>query len=423
MASAWAKAPSRADESGTGEPGIRTRTRRSDYTAAMATAEFDIAIIGGGPTGSALAMLLARLTPNPASVALFQADGQTRYDTSVHEDSRVLALNEGSRVLLSDLNVWPDDAAAIHTIHVSQKGRLGRTLITREDFAVQALGHVVRYATLHAQMLDAARRAGVTLITESATLSGDSHRAAAGGLTLVHGEHSARARLVVRADGLNHTASADAYTQVALLGQARVSQPKPGWAYERFTREGPLAVLPHPDDDHAQSIVWCCSPARAESLAALPPDALAHEMGATFGQRLGAFCVQTPFKAFPLYKSLEPTPVQGRLVSIGNAAQTLHPVAGQGLNLGLRDAATLAHCLRDWLADPERDPTRALTLYVDLRRDDRRLTAAVTNTLSSVFTTGLPVLEHAAGLALLSLDTMPLLRAPLARHLMQGLRK
>jgi len=110
-------------------------------------------------------------------------------------------------------------------------------------------------------------------------------------------------------------------------------------------------------------------------------------------------------------------------VNIGNAAQTLHPVAGQGLNLGLRDAATLAHCLRDWMANPSQDPARALAIYRRLRQHDRRLTASVTNSMSSVFTTRLPWVEHAAGLALLSLDTLPLLRAPLARHLMQGLRQ
>jgi 2-octaprenyl-6-methoxyphenol hydroxylase len=403
--------------------------------------DFDIAIIGGGPTGSALAMLLARLVPHSlggsvggsmgasatgsaphseqvARIGLFQSGGATRYGAGVQADTRVLAINQGSRVLLDDLGVWPADAASIHTIHVSQKGRLGRTLITDKDFKVDALGHVVRYANLHNLMLDAAIRAGVTVCNDEAQIAGND----ADGVAIHHGEFISRARLVVRADGMNHTQEPDAYTQVALLGSVRVTQPKRGWAYERFTRQGPFAVLPHPNDNGTQSIVWCCSSERAAELVELPLKALALEMDEAFGDRLGHFIVDSPLKAYPLYKSLDPSPINGRTVSIGNAAQTLHPVAGQGLNLGLRDAATLAHCLRDWIAQPHRDPARSLGIYANLRKNDRQITASMTHLMSSVFTTGLAVVEHAAGLALLTLDTCPTLRAPLARHLMQGLR-
>jgi 2-octaprenyl-6-methoxyphenol hydroxylase len=109
-------------------------------------------------------------------------------------------------------------------------------------------------------------------------------------------------------------------------------------------------------------------------------------------------------------------------VAIGNAAQTLHPVAGQGLNLGLRDAATLAIALREWLVTPEQTPGAALQRYEQLRGPDRQLTVRLTDLLSRVFTTKLPLIEHAAGLALLGMDLLPALRAPLARHLLQGLR-
>jgi 2-octaprenyl-6-methoxyphenol hydroxylase len=146
-------------------------------------------------------------------------------------------------------------------------------------------------------------------------------------------------------------------------------------------------------------------------------------MQQTFGDRLGQFQVLSDFKGYALFQSVDPTPVQGRIVNVGNAAQTLHPVAGQGLNLGLRDVATLAHCLRDWMAQSNRDPARSLAIYANLRQNDRTVTVNLTRTMSSVFTTRLPVVEHGAGLALLALDTLPALRAPLARHLMQGLRQ
>lgn len=389
---------------------------------------FDVAIVGGGPTGSALALLLARLAPDPARVALFQSEQRTRYDRTVTNDTRVIAINEGSRVLLADLNAWPNQVASIHTIHVSQKGRLGRTLIRADDFAVPSLGHVLRYSQLHETLLDAAGQAGVTLFTgepAQAQQNGDD-------VTVTAGDVQATAKLVIRADGMNHHQSpsepvrspaTETHAQVALLGVARVSQPKVGWAFERFTREGPFAVLPHPDHHGAQSVVWCCAPDRAQALLDLKPDALARAMQHTFGDRLGQFEVLSDFKGYALYQSVDPAPVQGRIVNVGNAAQTLHPVAGQGLNLGLRDVATLAHCLRDWIAQSNRDPARSLAIYANLRQYDRTVTVNLTRTMSSVFTTRLPVVEHGAGLALLALDTLPALRAPLARHLMQGLRQ
>jgi 2-octaprenyl-6-methoxyphenol hydroxylase len=382
------------------------------------TAEFDVAIIGGGPAGSALAILLARLAPQAERVILFQAEQTSRYDLTVANDTRVIAVNEGSRVLLHDLDAWPNGVAPIETIHVSQKGRLGRTLIRHEDFGVPALGHVLRYAQLHETLLSAAMASGVTVVTGHAA-----HAQAHGDhVCVTAGQHDIQAKLAVRADGMNHQPGDEMPTQMALLGLAEVSQPRAGWAYERFTREGPFAVLPHPDQNGAQSIVWCCTPEHAQQLVKMPTDAFSEAMQATFGDRLGSFKALTSFKAYPLYKSISPEPVQGRVVNVGNAAQTLHPVAGQGLNLALRDVATLAHCLRDWMASPIRDPGRSLGIYEKLRQPDRNVTVGLTNLLSSVFVTKQPIVEHGAGLALLALDTLPALRAPLARHLMQGLR-
>jgi 2-octaprenyl-6-methoxyphenol hydroxylase len=126
--------------------------------------------------------------------------------------------------------------------------------------------------------------------------------------------------------------------------------------------------------------------------------------------------------AFPLVLNLNEQPVSGRRVSIGNAAQTLHPVAGQGLNLGLRDAATLAFALRSWLPRATDDPVLALNRFEQLRKPDRTVTVHLTDLMSRAFTTGWPIVEHAAGLALLGMDMLPALRAPLARHLLQGMR-
>lgn len=385
----------------------------------MNSSKFDIAIVGGGPTGCVLAILLARLARDPQTILLFQSEQRSRFGVRASIDARVIAVNEGTRVLLEDLGAWPDDAAPIHTIHVSQAGRLGRTLIRDHDLGVPALGYVVRYASLHQSLLDAAERCAVTLRTGgSASLRAEQN--------LIFAEHDGQTfecRLGVKADGMREGHTRETYDQVALIGQVQVSQPRAGWAFERFTREGPFAVLPHPDSDATQSIVWCCSPERASKIQAMTQDELAQAMQSAFGERLGSFLPGSgALAAFPLYRSFETEPVRGNIVSIGNAAQTLHPVAGQGLNLGLRDAATLAHCLRDWIAAPDRSPERSLKVFAGLRSGDRQITSRLTDLMSRVFTTGLAPVEHAGGLTLLGLDLIGPARDVLARHLMQGIR-
>jgi 2-octaprenyl-6-methoxyphenol hydroxylase len=142
-----------------------------------------------------------------------------------------------------------------------------------------------------------------------------------------------------------------------------------------------------------------------------------------FGSRLGVFSVDAPVVAVPLRLNVRSNIVEGRCVAIGNAAQTLHPVAGQGLNLGLRDTAALAIALRDWLAQPHQDVAPLLAQFQRHRQPDRQLTALLTDSMARTFTTGLAPIEHLAGLALLGMDALPLARAPLARHLLQGLRR
>ncbi len=385
----------------------------------MQSQDFDLAILGGGPVGSVLALLLARLAPQPARIVLLQTETGSQYGHRPELDPRVLAINHGSRVLLESLGAWTHQAALIQTIHVSQRGRLGRTVIRHHDFDVPELGCVIRYGQLYDKLAKAVETSGVQV------LSGDSARVSGqdtSGVSVEQGSRRVRAKLVIHADGLAGIEATRQYTQYALLTRARASRPRAGWAFERFTNEGPLAVLPHPEALGEQSIVWCCSPERAHALQALAPQDFSHALTDMFGSRLGTLTVDGPVACVPLAMTLRPQTIDGRCVAIGNAAQTLHPVAGQGLNLGLRDAATLAIALRDWLVAPEQTPGEALQRYEQLRGPDRQLTVRLTDLLSRVFTTKAPIVEHAAGLALLGMDLLPALRAPLARHLLQGLR-
>ena len=363
--------------------------------------------------------MLARASAHPERIVLLQAASASPYGYLPALDPRVLAVNHGSRVLLESLGAWPQRAAFIQTIHVSQRGRLGRTLIKHQDFGVPELGCVVRYGELQAHLMAAVQASGIQVLTgEVARIAGQDHA----GVTLTQDAQTFQARLTVQADGSPGLQATRAYTQVALLARARASLPRTGWAFERFTKEGPLAILPHPEAPGEQSVVWCCTPERAQTLQALSPAGFSQALTDMFGSRLGTLSVQGPIASVPLSMILRAQTMNGRCIAIGNAAQTLHPVAGQGLNLGLRDAATLAIALREWLLSPERTPADALQQFQQLRRIDRQITVRLTDLLSRVFTTKWPLVEHAAGLALLGMDLVPALRAPLARHLLQGFR-
>jgi 2-octaprenyl-6-methoxyphenol hydroxylase len=386
----------------------------------MSRLDFDVVIMGGGPVGCVLALLLARYTSHPERIALLQSDASSQYGYVPEHDPRVLALNHGSRVLLESLQAWPAQASIIQNIHVSQKGRLGRTVIRHCDFNVPQLGSVVHYPRLQTSLMQAVQGCGIALRTgRAAQVSTQDTQ----GVSVVQDGQLLRAALVVHADGHPNTNVQREYAQMALLTRARASLPRKGWAFERFTHEGPLAVLPHPHATDAQSIVWCCASARAQALTSLEPKAFSAALSDMFGTRLGTLTVEGPVVAIPLRLNVRANIAEGRCVAIGNAAQTLHPVAGQGLNLGLRDTAMLAIALRDWLTQPERDVSSILAEFQRHRQPDRQLTALLTDSMARTFTTGLAPVEHLAGLALLGMDALPLARAPLARHLLQGLRR
>ena len=379
--------------------------------------DFDIAVVGAGPVGSALACALTARPGNPLKVAIFQADTPGLHDPK--SDTRVLALNHGSRVFLDAIAGWPQTCAPIQTVHVSQKGRLGRTIIRHDDFQVPALGYVVPYSALHAQLQQTLEGRNLTRL---AGAPAELENRDDGGVSICQNGRTYRARLAVQCDGARPSTRVRDYNQHAIITAARVSLPRPGWAWERFTREGPLAVLPHPLLSQAQSIVWCTSPQRARDLQACDDQAFSDALTTHFGDRLGRFTVLERRHVFPLALSVTRNPVQQRIVTIGNAAQALHPVAGQGLNLGLRDVASLLSALQPWLSDPAADPRACLATFASLRRADRGITCQLTDFMPRVFASGNPLVEHACGLSLLALDAIEPLRRPLARHLLQGYR-
>ncbi|TKC91035.1 UbiH/UbiF/VisC/COQ6 family ubiquinone biosynthesis hydroxylase [Trinickia terrae] len=400
--------------------------------------DFDVTIVGAGPVGLALAAWLARRSATQAlSIALVDA----REPEQAAGDPRAIAVSQGSRMLLEPLAAWPADATAIERIHVSQRGHFGRTLIEHGEHELPALGYVARYGSIVRTLAQAVRRTQVHWLTSTAALP---PLAEHDGITLpienAQGARSLRTRLLVNAEGglyqdqrrngssleqagansgAGKPGSTRDYKQTALVGTVTVSAPQPHVAWERFTPEGPIALLPMGGARNADyALVWCSDPEEAARRARLSDAEFLAELGTAFGSRMGRFEAITGRASFPLGLNAVDTLVKGRVVAIGNAAQTLHPVAGQGLNLGLRDAHALADALSVHGATP-----LALASFAERRALDRRLTIGATDTLARLFTIDFGPLATLRGLALAGLELMPAAKTALARQMMFGQRR
>ncbi|WP_076592403.1 UbiH/UbiF/VisC/COQ6 family ubiquinone biosynthesis hydroxylase [Herminiimonas arsenitoxidans] len=336
--------------------------------------DFDIAICGAGPVGLALAALLVKHGKQADRIALI--DAKTIEQSA--QDPRSIALSYGSQQILERIGAWPIAATAIHQIHVSRRGHFGRTLIDRAEYHLPALGHVTRYGAIVSALNTLAGATAIKMIRPQSVSSITEND---GMVSLNFAEHAPlSAQLVIQAEGgiyneqTKKTLHRD-YDQIAIVAHVDVSAAISHRAFERFTDEGPLALLPQ-DDSYA--LVWCVRPKTAEHLLALPDAAFLQELGRAFGTRLGNFTACSKRNAFPLGLNAKPDASE-RIIAIGNAAQTLHPVAGQGLNLGLRDAAVLAQLLSTH-AMPE-----ALNKFAEKRRTDRNTTIHLTDIMARIF--------------------------------------
>ncbi len=389
---------------------------------------FDIAIIGAGPVGLALAGWLAkRSATSRLSVALIDA----RAPGAASTDPRSIAVSHGSRAMLESL-AFPSDATPIKRIHVSQRGHFGRTLIDHDEHGLPALGYVVRYGPLVTALTQAVAKTSVH--TFAATTASNVLHDHDGVTFSIHSSidgttktKTIRASILVNAEGglyketdtSTDTKNTRDYGQTAIVGTVSVSSPQPGVAWERFTPEGPIALLPSGGARQADySLVWCCTPEEAARRSHLADDAFLAELGEAFGGRMGRFTRIDGRATFPLGLNALNALVDRRTVAIGNAAQTLHPVAGQGLNLGLRDA----HALCDALST-NGATTIALSLFAQKRALDRRMTIGATDTLARLFTIDFAPLAAARGVALSALEFVPPLKTFVARQMMFGQRR
>jgi len=376
-------------------------------------APIDVAIVGAGPVGATLAALAAR---EGLALELFEAR------PGPSSDRRTLALSHASRERLEEAQAWPAQAATpITSIHVSQRGGPGRTLIEARDQRLSALGYTVAYAALEARL---AARLGDARIPvrygESCTAIALDDEAAR--IWFASGREVS-ARLLVLADGGANAAKIPGiafhekdYEQQAVVCPVRSDRPHDGRAFERFTPRGPMALLPVED---RYALVWTAAPQEAKRLLSLADEAFLEELQAAFGDRAGRFTHCGPRSAFPLRLRAINTPTALRTAIIGNAAQALHPIAGQGLNLGLRDAGELAASIaatpRDALGG---EPM--LAAYRAARRRDAGRGVAFTDLLVSLFGDSRRLPTWGRGLALTALDLFPPARRLLAERMIHG---
>jgi 2-octaprenyl-6-methoxyphenol hydroxylase len=372
----------------------------------------DVAIVGAGPVGATLAALC---TGAGLAVELFDAR------TGPARDRRTLALSHASRQLLEDACAWPDASTPITSIHISQKGGPGRTVITAAEQGLTALGHTVAFSALQ-EALDA--RLAKASVPVRLGESCEAIQLDAGEATVRFASgREARARLLVLADGGANAARIPGigfvqkdYGQVAVVGAVTTDRAHGGRAYERFTPGGPVALLPVED---RYALVWTADPDEAARLLALDDGAFLSGLQEHFGDRAGRFVSAGERASFPLRLRAVNIPVALRTAIVGNAAQALHPIAGQGLNMGLRDAATLAELLMRTPPEAIGEPPM-LDAYRSARRRDTSRGIAFTDWLVSAFADARTLPTWGRGLGLAALDLFPPARRILAERMMRG---
>jgi len=386
----------------------------------------DVAVCGGGPVGATLALALAELALDVVLIEAhpFGTSGQPSFD------DRTTALSNGSRRIFDALRVWPlleREATAIRRIHVSDRGRFGFARLDAAEQGLSALGFVVvnraigaalwrRLAESSVRILAPARVRGMQLVDDRQRIDCDLGPQASA---------SVAAKLAIAADGaqsaLREAAGIKAqtwnYDQTALATNVLTQRFHDHVAYERFTPSGPLALLPM--SEGRLGLIWTFTPDLAKSVAQANDTDFLAQLQDAFGFRLGRFMRAGARQLYPLALTRADEHIAERLAIVGNAAQTLHPIAGQGFNLGLRDAASLAEVLADGRAQRGSafDPGDGLWLerYREWRVADRTNIVRFTDGLVRLFSQPLGPIKALRDVGMLAFDLMPAAKGALSQ--------
>ena len=395
----------------------------------MKADHYDIVIAGGGMIGTSLALALAPLGLRVAAI-----EAVARQDAAQPSfDDRSTALSRSTQRMFEAMGLWNEIVAAstpILSIHVSDQGRFGFSHIDADEQGVEALGYVVINRVL-GQVLQRAldKRSDVTVLCPARILDVELDSDAATVNVAFENDEERRltCSLLIAADGANSTvremmgitAERSRYGQRAVIGNLMPEKPINNVAYERFTAQGPLAVLPVADG--RAGFVWTVSEADADRVMSLDDEAFLAELQDEFGYRLGRFSRVGKRVSYPLVLSKALQLTGTRSVLIGNSAHGLHPVSAQGFNLGMRDVAAIVDCIADARGESaECDPGSAALLerYANWRRSDQRKLVRFTDSLVKLFGSDRPPLRVLRNIGMLGFDLVPGVRSLFAKHTM-----
>jgi 2-octaprenyl-6-methoxyphenol hydroxylase len=390
------------------------------------TTQYDILIIGGGMVGASLARAISGQGWNIGVVEAwpFDSHAQPSYD------DRVLALSWGTRLILQGIDIWQDlvqDAQPILDIHISDRGHFGFTRLNSREEGVEALGYVITARALGGSLLkDLEQVDDIDLLCPASLHSLLMHEDRVEViLDTADGRKNLCTRLLVAADGgdsqvrqlLSISVKERTYGQTAIIANLTPGRPHAGVAYERFTDSGPMAVLPMTEG--RCSMVWTAQDQQVPELLELDDETFLARLQERFGYRLGRLQRIGQRLSYPLRLIQAKEQVRPRVALIGNASHTIHPVAGQGFNLGIRDAAVLADILTD-VCESSGDPgsLEPLQRYAQWRRQDHNRVVTITDTLARLFANSFEPLRMARNLGLVGLDVVPGLKHRVARQFM-----
>ncbi|AOV89029.1 2-octaprenyl-6-methoxyphenyl hydroxylase [Vibrio parahaemolyticus] len=383
--------------------------------------QYDVVIAGGAMAGATLALAIEHLSQGALRVAVVEPF-KAQSDQHPGFDSRSIALSYGTVNLLRHLELWSaiePFSTPIEHIHVSDRSHAGMTDITKHDVGVEALGYVVELADVgrvyqelltHSTAIDlycpdSAKH--ITRTQENVTIE------------LASGE-LLNAKLLVAADGavsqccqqIGLELSEHDFDQVAVIANIVTQEPHQGRAFERFTENGPVALLPM--SDNRMSLVWCLRPDEAQIVMELSESEFLERLQQDFGWRLGVMQKVGLRASYPLLLRHRKQNISHRFAIVGNAAQTLHPIAGQGFNLGIRDVVTLAEELVKQGEDVGR--YQGLIRFSQRREADRNETIWLTSSLVHIFSNDLLAMRIGRNTALAAMDNLSIFKQPLLRH-------
>ncbi|MEM6052464.1 2-octaprenyl-6-methoxyphenyl hydroxylase [Erwinia sp. P7711] len=383
-----------------------------------------IVIAGGGMAGATLALAVSHLTQGKVPVTLVEATAPASR-THPGFDGRAIALAEGTCQQLAAINLWPSlysCATAITHVHVSDRGHASFVSLSAAEHGISALGQVVELHDVGQRLFSLLEKAPGVRVCCPAKVTQVARSQQSTRVTLSNGE-TLEAQLLVAADGSGSAVAASCgiqwqshdYQQMAVIANVSTQQPHGGRAFERFTEHGPLALLPM--SAGRSSLVWCHPLQEKATVDSWSDSQFRAELQKAFGWRLGRITQVGQRHSYPLQLQAASQHVSHRLALVGNAAQTLHPIAGQGFNLGLRDVMSLAETVAAaWRAGEDVGSYATLQRYQQRRQPDAAATIGITDTLVRLFANRYTPLVAGRTLGLMVMDALPPVRNLLAER-------